>query len=122
MESFALWHWLIVFALLVLLPLLIAAVAVRSNRGQGRMTRAGYTLRVIGMVVGVIVVASLVEKSIIPALVWILATAFIAYWSVDRMRDAGETGLVKAVLTGLPGIGLFFCLYLMFLPTEPAKA
>lgn len=122
MDSVSAWHWLIVFLAVALLPLLVAAIAARINKGQRRLARAGYTLRVVGLVIAVIVVASLVAKSVIPAVIWILATAFIAYWSVDRMHDAGEKGLVKAILTGLPVIGLFFCLYLMFLPSEPATA
>jgi hypothetical protein len=121
MDNVSIWHWLIVFFAIALLPLLVAAIAARSNKGQSRMSRGGYTLRVVGMLIGVIVIAALIAKSVIPAVIWILATAFIAYWSVDRMRDAGETGRWKAILTGLPVIGLFFCLYLMFLPSEPAQ-
>ncbi len=115
MSNFALIHWLIVLLLLLGIPIGIATVAVRSNTGNGVLSRRAFTLRVVGLIIAGLVVSTLVGDGnpIVSGGSTLVTLAFVPYWAVDRLRDMGDPKKNRAIITGVPCVGQFYVLYLM---------
>ncbi len=119
MGSLSLWHWAVVLG-----PILVAWLAERFNTRNGTLSRMNFSCWVVGVGVVYAVVYFGITGSITdpnsPAFYALLtlqvlvAPGLIAYWAVDRLRDMGETKKQKAILVGVPFVGLFYVLYLMF--------
>jgi hypothetical protein len=116
MGSFSLMHWVVV-VLIILVPVGIAAVAAKSNKGTSTLNRARFSLRAVGTIIGAGVVSSLIPASpfaaLIQLLLGVLTIAFLAYWAVDRLRDMNNTSRTLPLLIGVPIAGFGILVYLM---------
>jgi hypothetical protein len=115
MGGFSIWHWLIVLFFFVI-PLGVAAVAIRSKKEVSPMDRKAFSLRILALL-GVNFVLGFVLPSEpwaqgVSALAGIVGIAFVAYWAVDRFHDLGAAKN-KAFLTAVPLLGLVVIVYLM---------
>ncbi len=124
------WHWLSLLLVLAI-PIGIAAVAARSNKDTTRrIGRGGYLKRwallfLVNAIIGFVLGAVAGEKAgdiFIVLVAGPIAIAFMAYWSVDRLRDIGASGIKLAYFVGVPLVGLFVILYLMIKKGAPVDA
>jgi len=116
MGTFAIWHWFIVLAILLmpLLPIFLASA-------DERLTRTEYLARSLGVIVAGFVlngIATLAPFLFLLSLpLTILSYFLFLLWTVHRLQDVGGSRWV-AFLFILPFVGIFVWIALIFIPTE----
>jgi len=124
MGSFSGFH-LIIVMMVLLIPVGVAAIAVRSNTDLDRLNRKAFILRVVAAIFISAMVAATLNRSVpegaasaISLLVGLALVAFIASWAVARLRDMGNGRKSLAVITAIPLVGFFYVIYLMIAPSK----
>lgn len=128
MGGLSLWH-LILVSILLLIPVGVAAVAVSFNRGASALSRKSFTIRVLGLFFALVVIGGFIGAATMPTtegngqplnavlgLAWMIC---IPYWAASRLRDMGQPKK-RAIITGIPLVGLFYTIYLMIAARTPA--
>jgi hypothetical protein len=122
MEPFPEWVFVVLaflFAIVlgILVPMGIAAIAVKLNTGTSRLDRPNFFWRVAGTFVGAYMLRDLLAASplgVLPQLlVAVVGIGLLAYWAVDRLRDMHASSTRLALLVGIPLVGQVVVVYLM---------
>lgn len=116
----SIWHW-IIFLLVLAIPIGTALVAARSNKdATRRVGRLGFLKRwavllvanlAFGAVLGLIVGEEM-GNALSLLVAGPISIGFMAYWSVDRLRDIGAASIRPAYFVGVPLVGFVIVLYL----------
>jgi hypothetical protein len=105
------------------------AISTMGSDEAGRRRRLGrydYALRTVCVQIAVIGATIVFARSGSSAFelflaAWIYCTHMTAKWSGKRLNDCGIASRKLAILTGFPGLGFLFVLYLTTLPSAPAE-
>ena len=117
------WQILILL-LMILAPVGIAALVVRQTNSTARMGRRDFAIRVLGLMLLAVLVASFLDGllgGLASLLIVIAAVVLEPYWAIERQNDMGVFQKYRAVLVMAPVVGLIYQIYLMVAPPAPGR-
>jgi hypothetical protein len=102
-------------------PIAAAAVGAHLSPGTDVLTRRAFTrkywfLSVVMLLVGLF--AAMPGADLVLSAIW---AAVIGYWAAARLRDMGQDKY-RATWTGVPIVGFFYSLHLMWSKDGPAPS
>ncbi len=125
MNDYALGDALGRLLVVTLLTTGIAWIVVRVVKTTPPLTRKQFSLRILGLLIGVLVFIFVTIGSWLSWIAVLAGWILVPYWALGRLADMGETDRRKAVVANVPLIGLIFIVWLMCwkgTPPQPTTA